>query len=373
MKKLFGMIFVFTCFSLISTSMARWDLEVIDPNTSSGVPALLMDQTGAPHTAYTSGSEIRYAEKTTGNWMQYLVSSAGGESSIAIDDAGDLHLAWDYYNGSTFDLMYATNASGSWNAVALETTPGWHGTPIILVDGNSTLHIISLGDDGQPAIIHWENTGTGWTTETAVNQSYFEAFISATVDASGYCHVVYCPTMGTHLMYHTWEDGTGWNSEIVDNQESLMFEITTDESNFPHILYADESANEQAYIYKTSSGWTRESISTSFGQYRAALLLDTSNHPHAAWYSQFDNAIKYAVNRGTGWVTEDAVTGLMGTQGVAMALDFNLDPRITYNDNTATDQMYAVYSEDTVPASSTVSIAILLVLIGALLLIYRNH
>jgi hypothetical protein len=56
-------------------------------------------------------------------WKNEILDSAGevgGHSSIAIDSAGNVHIS--YYDAyPNYDLKYATNASGSWVAMTVDS------------------------------------------------------------------------------------------------------------------------------------------------------------------------------------------------------------------------------------------------------------
>jgi hypothetical protein len=77
--------------------------------------------------------------------------SVARDPSIAVDDAGDVHIA--YYDPIGNDLEYATNARGAWDC-GLEN--GWHCVTIESVGDTGAYPSIFAG--GQPSIAYYNRT-----------------------------------------------------------------------------------------------------------------------------------------------------------------------------------------------------------------------
>jgi plastocyanin len=88
----------------------RWSSEVIDENGGAGVD-LVVDVDGVPHVTYFDASgAVRQAEPAADVWETLDVGEGAATSptSIAVDDAGVAHVAWQTGDG----IAYANDAGG---------------------------------------------------------------------------------------------------------------------------------------------------------------------------------------------------------------------------------------------------------------------
>lgn len=109
--------------SATGTSITRrqgsiWRSEVVDPDGGIGV-SMDQDADGNPHLAYlTDEGQVRHAHSIGGGpWEISDVGAAVAQAgtSIAVDDAGTHHIAWQRDVG----LAYATNAGGEFAELPL--------------------------------------------------------------------------------------------------------------------------------------------------------------------------------------------------------------------------------------------------------------
>ncbi|MGH2692129.1 MAG: cupredoxin domain-containing protein [Actinomycetota bacterium] len=95
-----------------------WNSETVDPDGGIGV-SMDLDADGNPHLAYvTSEGQVRHAHSIGGGPWEISdvgAATAPGVTSIAVDDQGVHHIAWQ----RDVDLAYATNAGGKFAEVPL--------------------------------------------------------------------------------------------------------------------------------------------------------------------------------------------------------------------------------------------------------------
>lgn len=143
-----------TCLSACTT-IAAWQSATVQGGLGVGeiTSALVVESSGAVHVSYTDavGQDLEYASCTAGctsaaNWQTITIDAVGDvgrQSSIAVDPAGRLHIA--YYE-FTKDLEYASCAANctvpaSWQRVTVDSG-GFSGeTPSLKIDGAGRVHV----------------------------------------------------------------------------------------------------------------------------------------------------------------------------------------------------------------------------------------
>ena len=110
---------------LPSWSSALWTIEAVDApksfNQLSQRAIAVGKTTNFPHIAY-GGDNLYHAYFDGTQWQYETVdnsSSVGENASITLDSSGKVHISYfDYTNG---DLKYATNASGAWVTIVVDS------------------------------------------------------------------------------------------------------------------------------------------------------------------------------------------------------------------------------------------------------------
>jgi len=231
--------------------------------------SLAFDNTGKPRITYNDGQhyatlmETRFDGKS---WTPFkvdtggLTGDTGYSSSIVIDKNGHSHIA--YTNGKSFaNLMYATDASGSW--------------------------VITTVDNGGSVI-----ASTGFDPSIAL-------------DSRGFPHIAYYDASAQDLRYASW-NGTGWDTETVESLNDIGKHpsLAIDSRDQPHISYYDASYKELRYVvYNTTESrylsplgdWHAITVDNTgdVGDY-SSIALDGNDHPRIAYYDATNHALKYA-------------------------------------------------------------------------------
>jgi len=141
----------------LSDASGDWLLDMIDPKGPTPITAdfntsIAIDQWGRVHIAYFhdyANFQVEYATNATGSWQTMTIDSegdAGYYTDLAVDAAGHAHVVYKKF-GEVDRVMYATNRSGDWTTGALMET-GW-GDVAIAADDTGNVHVVVSGDTEQ--------------------------------------------------------------------------------------------------------------------------------------------------------------------------------------------------------------------------------
>lgn len=219
---------------------------------------LAIDSAGVLHACIEFGGSLYYGNTTDGTWnlalLDSLVAGARGNScSIAVDATNAVHVA--FLETFTYDLWYASNASGGWSAE--------------LVDQQS-----------------------GTSTNTAYHTSI-------ATDSAGFAHIAYAHDFAENDMeYATNASGT-WSSEKVDDAGTVGYasDIVVDSGDRIHVLY-EELADARPLHLATREGgaWSSFVLSSSgFGQ-GLSLGVDSTDRLHVVFNDEHGE-LSYMTNR----------------------------------------------------------------------------
>jgi hypothetical protein len=205
-----------------------WDSEVVEafPDLAQNA-CIALDSAGLPRVAYSvwGAHLLRFARRTESGWTAETLDEAEGVGqrvSMALDSGDHAHVA--YGRGS--ELVYATDASGTWVTTVVETgVPD--GRPALAVTGSGTVGIAYLGTGGTYgfALRYATNESSEWRTEDVDPGflGWWSAYVlprpSVALDGMGKAHIGYpaVDRMGyaAGLVYATDANGT-WVVSRVD-------------------------------------------------------------------------------------------------------------------------------------------------------------
>ena len=125
----------------MTNSGGNWVEQIIARDTNCGV-SLAENSTGQLHVAYTTPFGLWHGHRAAGAWVTEQVDEfdwiGGDRVSMAIDQADFLHIA---YQDQNEDLKYATDISGSWELVYIDSGGQVGYAPAIAVDPLGTVSI----------------------------------------------------------------------------------------------------------------------------------------------------------------------------------------------------------------------------------------
>jgi len=147
-----------------------WMKGIIDSESEvSNVISVAIDLDGYLHVSYynLNGQDLLYTTNAGGTWETEVVDSLGNvgrHNSLAVDSNGKVHIS--YYDSTNQDLKYAAGNFGSWTTITIDSV-GAVGEYNSLVCIGGDVHISYL-DDSNNTLKHAMMTGGSWTFEVAV-------------------------------------------------------------------------------------------------------------------------------------------------------------------------------------------------------------
>lgn len=330
-----------------SPSDEKWTREKID--YFGDYADIAVDQNGDVHVAYTDARDtegylqLKYAFSSGEGWEITVVDDQGervGERpAISIDQENFAHISYgDFWDNS---VRYATNSSGIWTTEFVITgTPRDYGFfNDITNDADGFVHLISTEENfADPYLIYATNKTGSWDTEVVNSGSYAA---SLAVDQDGYIHIARTfmgfPS-GNHVLKYTNNVYGAWISVTVDNEDfktGYYPSIALDEQGHPHIAYGYASSmsftSRLSYATNTSGSWIYERVDEIGGDgWYSSIALDSSGNVFAVHHDKPELSLEVSsLSQGNQWSTEVIDEGhLCGDANIA--LNSEMIPAISY-------------------------------------------
>lgn len=125
----------------VTNSGGQWSSLPVTSDSNCGA-ALARDSAGTVHVVYSRSNALTHAWYSGGVWQSETVdtfSALGGDRvALAVDDLNHLHIA---YRDQSFDLKYATNASGAWERIFVDSVGSVGFSPSIAVNAQGRVMI----------------------------------------------------------------------------------------------------------------------------------------------------------------------------------------------------------------------------------------
>jgi hypothetical protein len=282
-----------------------------------------------------AGKKEPTAVPPAGSWNISVVDSVGNVgqfSSIAVDAHGKAHIA--YFEQTRTEqigdasvpygnLKYATNASGSWQAITLDTGAG--ATPRIFVDKDDKVHIVhtKLGVSDISTILdlrYTTNRSGLWETVSIGSGVVKGTDASIVVDANGKVHIsarneqgVGSPGGGQGGLRYVTNASGEWTWYDVDTSPSAGNDgdIAVDGTGNVHIGYLDKNTGLK-YATNAGGSWQVEVVDdTPNVGWNTSIAVDSNNKVHISYSDPGpildppgNGYLKYVTNASGGWVTQ---------------------------------------------------------------------
>jgi hypothetical protein len=261
--------------------------------------SMAIDSTDKLHITYIKESspttyELRYATNASGVWTKTTVGTSWGYPSIATDALNKVHIATT--------SQYISNTTGTW------VTENYYSNatmPSIAVDKNGKIHIGFYVESPNRALLYANNLPGSWNAET-ISNTYLQTWPSLALDSNTKAHVAFSDGGLTDEYVHystntsgSWQNltigGSFPSGSLCDFGEGLK--IAVDSADKVHIVIRNK------YYTNAAGSWTSEIFDP--GGMCPSLTLDTSNAPHIA-YSAYDTdtatyRLKHATKGQDGW------------------------------------------------------------------------
>ena len=304
-----------------------------------GYTSITIDASDKVHISYydfisdDSGNLI-YATNKSGSWVTITIDTKAGQyNSIAVDSSGNVHISYCLYGysgrvsaGSVYArLRYATNASGKWVISTVDSSgnAGWYSS--IALDSSGNVHI-SYSDQLNYVLKYATNVSGKWIiTDLGSMYGFHPRYTSIAIDASDKVHIGY---YGRYLTYVTNTSGKWVTEEVLGSANDDYVSIALDSSNNVHFSYL-QSSYALDYAIKNSDSWIITTIDNGTWLNDCSLAIDSSGNSHISYTessSDKDN-LMYATNASGKW--EISIVDSYGL-GPSIALDSSGKVHISY-------------------------------------------
>jgi hypothetical protein len=225
-------------------SGAGWSFEVAETNAlDTETVAIAADSSGKVHLLYNYYQQILYATNASGTWVREAVDTMGviGDApigSIAVDAGGVVHVA--YYDNTNFDLKHAWRSGGVWQLETLDSAGDVGGTPSIALGGSGEVHI-AYSDATSGHLKHATNASGSWVLETVDPAPNVGMASSIVLSPAGDIHLSYVDGAAGGIKYATNASGS-WAAITVDGSGGGLTSLALDGAGYVHIAYTSRGA-----------------------------------------------------------------------------------------------------------------------------------
>jgi hypothetical protein len=317
---------------------AGWSIEVLDEYGGNEGLALVLSEDGRPHLlTHQSGAALVH-RFVTDSWHSELVDSggvAGVGASMAIDAKGRTHIS--SVNTDNKVVVYSLRSGGIWE----------HETPFdvfdeyltaLALDGDDYPHLLfkTYGRTWDLMYIHRDVDGWEYAWPLPVSPLFYD--IAITPDAQ--VHAVWVGWGGGSLYYSLLPNLSPYNAELVSASYVRDHALVAHTDGGLHVAYASDGGLR--YAFRDAGSWHEEVVASStFSVGHLALALDENGRPHISFYAGSSGDLFYAYRDNGGWHLEQVDWAGDVGQFTSIAVMDSGQPHISYYDATNQDLKYA--------------------------------
>jgi hypothetical protein len=338
-----------------AANTCSWNIATVDGGAGLDVglyTSITTDQNNKSHISYYDNTltkrNLKYATNASGSWTASALDSdgdVGQYSSVAVDADAKVYIS--YYDAGVEVPKYATNASGTWQQYYPAGGAAGEGMyTSIGLDSGKNVHVswydYTLND------LKYTKCNTSGTCEpTATLDALGDVgqFSALAVDSFDKVHIAYFDNTQKCLKYV--DNVSGWGTPAcVDNGYVGQYASIARRSNGKtHIGYYDYTNRDLKYANNVTGQWGKQTIdapaveSVNAGE-GAAIAIDSYNKIHIAYYDATNGDLKYASNAsGTWFITVVDSSG--AGRYPSIAVDKNNKVHISYYDSANSVLKYA--------------------------------
>ncbi|MEW5803512.1 MAG: hypothetical protein AB1847_15575 [bacterium] len=288
--------------------------EIHDVNEVNGFAALALDTSNNPHFCYCSyDGHLIYAHKKGGKWASHIIDDSKNinpSASIGMDSQGVVHIS--YYDARQKRLKYVTFNESKRESIdefefvseVVDDSEGAGTESSLALDSAGNVHIAYYDKVQQNLKYACKTEGKDWSMETVDSDGNIGYSPSLAVDGDGRPCISYCDWTNRNLKY-AFRSGEEWITETVDGSPDKTTEKTgdftalaLDHKGRPHISYFSQTAHALMYAAHDGKTWQIQVVNRDEDiEGPTSLALDSSGQAHIIYYNYTTNSLKYAISK----------------------------------------------------------------------------
>lgn len=242
------------------------------------------------------------------NWSKQIVTSDDvSQGSLALDSAGNPHVAYTTDYGSSANpvsLKYASWTGTNWSIQTVGTFKGIYNRIYLALDSNNNPQIMYGNDTGYSLpppnggeVALWAikfaiwNSST-WNIQTAI--SNVSAYGNMVLDSKGYPHFTYKKdypvTYGNSTLYYASWNGSAWNSQpVISKTDFDLGYLTLDTYDYPHMDFSNNTSSALMYAQWTGTLWDIQTVGQNgFGIESGPIVVDSVGNAYVTYSGHVD-------------------------------------------------------------------------------------
>jgi hypothetical protein len=325
------------------SSNLLWTTDRIDTHVSYSTPgntSIAVDDSGQIHVTYVTNRQLRYAVLSNTVWITQVIDPDASVlvNSLAVDKAGVPHVAYvDLYpQASTGYLRYVVLSGTIWLTQTVEDNPNVESYNVcgvsLALDKNGSPRI-GYGTYGMPLSVRYAAlTASGWEIQPVNSTVYGTICVALDLDANDLPHIAYS-NLDTHtytdVLYHAVLSGTTWVSHTIGTGRPSTLRV--DRQQISHVLYADGSSLKYAVLSDTV--WLNQGIPSPVPidqNFRGFMDFGADDRPHVSFAGQYGQTLYYATLTNTAWLVQAVDAALLAGRANSIAVDQQNHVSISY-------------------------------------------
>jgi hypothetical protein len=311
--------------------------------------------------------------KTFRIWANNSGGSVNATVNITVnDEVPDISYSPDWFvltnNTAMSPTATPTNAGGAVPSTVIDSTAGFYSS--IAIDSNGYKHISYYDETNKVLKYATDKTGS-WVNISVDTAGFVGYWTSIAIDSNDAVHISYQDNANDNLKYATCasscSSASSWTTTSVDWPGTVgsYTSIAIDSNDAVHISYYDATNKELKYATcasscSSASSWTKISVDSDIPAhvgYWTSIAIDSNDAVHISYYVAINQDLKYATcasscSSASSWTTTSVVTtGDVGSF-TSIAIDSNDAVHISYYDGTNDDLKYATCASSCSSASS---------------------
>ena len=316
-----------------------WHFETVESGFTVRSTSIALDQNNYPHISYEwDWEDLKYAYKDLGGWHFETAdpspnNQVGEDSSLRLDVDGYPHIS--YYDWTAYDLKYAYRDSSGWHQSVIDAQDDAGDASSLVLDNQGNPHISYLAEGD---LKYADFDGNNWNTTTVSAGAWLGELNSMALDHTGIPHMIYKES--PHNLTYAYFDGADWQHELVDRElDGFIYnvDIDIDANDRPHVAYFDYYYwdTRVKYAFRDATGWHTTVASNNLGEeVGVALAINSQGYPHISYSIDDTGTVEYLFQDAGGWheITLDSGLGEWPYIYTDIQIDSSDHPHVLFND-----------------------------------------